>query len=277
MTWDEDGRLQSVIDNGGQPTTFKYDGDTNRVVKKGEHRRRNALHQPVVRGGARAELEADLRGHHAHRDQARDLAHRRGLRAGRQEPQGGRAIFLPPGPFGEHGLRHRRHRRGLAAPGDTSRSARPGSTRSPTILRVRYRFTGQELDQETRAVLLRGDGISIRRTSPRGRARIRRSERCISTRAKPSARRLSRSLATAWRTLALRRRGPGAAPTSPRNLNGFGYSSPGPGQVSPTETGRWSSYPSSWVMSGTPIRGLPPTRPIKSTKTSRAVRTRLPS
>ena len=35
MTWDEDGRLQSVIDNGGQPTTFKYDGDTNRVVKKG--------------------------------------------------------------------------------------------------------------------------------------------------------------------------------------------------------------------------------------------------
>ena len=35
MTWDEDGRLQSVIDNAGQPTTFKYDGDTNRVVKKG--------------------------------------------------------------------------------------------------------------------------------------------------------------------------------------------------------------------------------------------------
>ena len=34
MTWDEDGRLQSVIDNAGQPTTFKYDGDTNRVVKK---------------------------------------------------------------------------------------------------------------------------------------------------------------------------------------------------------------------------------------------------
>ena len=35
MVWDEDDRLQSVTDNGGQPTTFKYDGDTNRVVKKG--------------------------------------------------------------------------------------------------------------------------------------------------------------------------------------------------------------------------------------------------
>ena len=35
MVWDEDGRLQSVTDNNGQPTTFKYDGDTNRVVKKG--------------------------------------------------------------------------------------------------------------------------------------------------------------------------------------------------------------------------------------------------
>ena len=35
MVWDEDGRLQSVTDNAGQPTTFKYDGDTNRVVKKG--------------------------------------------------------------------------------------------------------------------------------------------------------------------------------------------------------------------------------------------------
>ena len=35
MTWDEDGRLQSVTDNSMQPTTFKYDGDTNRVVKKG--------------------------------------------------------------------------------------------------------------------------------------------------------------------------------------------------------------------------------------------------
>jgi RHS repeat-associated protein len=35
MVWDEDDRLQSVTDNNGQPTTFKYDGDTNRVVKKG--------------------------------------------------------------------------------------------------------------------------------------------------------------------------------------------------------------------------------------------------
>ena len=35
MVWDEDNRLQSVTDNAGQPTTFKYDGDTNRVVKKG--------------------------------------------------------------------------------------------------------------------------------------------------------------------------------------------------------------------------------------------------
>ena len=35
MVWDEDGRLQSVTDNSMQPTTFKYDGDTNRVVKKG--------------------------------------------------------------------------------------------------------------------------------------------------------------------------------------------------------------------------------------------------
>ena len=35
MVWDEDNRLQSVTDNSGQPTTFKYDGDTNRVVKKG--------------------------------------------------------------------------------------------------------------------------------------------------------------------------------------------------------------------------------------------------
>ena len=35
MVRDEDGRLQSVTDNSMQPTTFKYDGDTNRVVKKG--------------------------------------------------------------------------------------------------------------------------------------------------------------------------------------------------------------------------------------------------
>jgi RHS repeat-associated protein len=35
MVWNEDGRLQQVTDNSGQPTTFKYDGDTNRVVKKG--------------------------------------------------------------------------------------------------------------------------------------------------------------------------------------------------------------------------------------------------
>ena len=35
MVWDEDNRLQQVTDSSGQPTTFKYDGDTNRVVKKG--------------------------------------------------------------------------------------------------------------------------------------------------------------------------------------------------------------------------------------------------
>ena len=29
--WDEDERLQSVTDNSGQPTTFKYDDGTNRV------------------------------------------------------------------------------------------------------------------------------------------------------------------------------------------------------------------------------------------------------
>jgi RHS repeat-associated protein len=35
MVWDEDDRLQSVTDNSGQPTTFKYDDNTNRVIKKG--------------------------------------------------------------------------------------------------------------------------------------------------------------------------------------------------------------------------------------------------
>ena len=35
MVWDEDNRLQSVTDSSGQPTTFKYDDGTNRVVKKG--------------------------------------------------------------------------------------------------------------------------------------------------------------------------------------------------------------------------------------------------
>ena len=35
MVWDEDDRLQSVTDSSQQPTTFKYDDGTNRVVKKG--------------------------------------------------------------------------------------------------------------------------------------------------------------------------------------------------------------------------------------------------
>ena len=35
MVWDEDNRLQSVTDSSQQPTTFKYDDGTNRVVKKG--------------------------------------------------------------------------------------------------------------------------------------------------------------------------------------------------------------------------------------------------
>ena len=35
MVWDEDNRLQQVTDSSGQPTTFKYDDGTNRVVKKG--------------------------------------------------------------------------------------------------------------------------------------------------------------------------------------------------------------------------------------------------
>ena len=116
MVWDEDGRLQSVTDNVGAAHHLQI---RRRHQPRGQEGRgrRDALHQPVVRGRAWAELEADLRRDHAHRDQARDLAHRRGLRAGRQEPQGGRAILLPPGPSGEHRLRHRRHRRGLPAPG----------------------------------------------------------------------------------------------------------------------------------------------------------------
>ncbi len=35
IVWDEDNRMQSVTDSSAQPTTFKYDDDTNRVVKKG--------------------------------------------------------------------------------------------------------------------------------------------------------------------------------------------------------------------------------------------------
>ncbi len=35
IVWDEDDRMQSVTDSSAQPTTFKYDDNTNRVVKKG--------------------------------------------------------------------------------------------------------------------------------------------------------------------------------------------------------------------------------------------------
>ncbi len=35
IVWDEDNRMQSVTDSSAQPTTFKYDDNTNRVVKKG--------------------------------------------------------------------------------------------------------------------------------------------------------------------------------------------------------------------------------------------------
>ena len=40
IVWDEDDRMQSVTDSSAQPTTFKYDDDTNRVVKKGAAARR---------------------------------------------------------------------------------------------------------------------------------------------------------------------------------------------------------------------------------------------
>jgi RHS repeat-associated protein len=36
MIWDEDNRLQEVKDSGRQVARFKYDADTNRVVKRGE-------------------------------------------------------------------------------------------------------------------------------------------------------------------------------------------------------------------------------------------------
>ncbi len=79
--------------------------------------RRDALYQPVVRRGLGPELEAGLRRANPHRHQARAVPLRRGLRHGGEEPHRGLPVLLPPRSSWLDRLRHRRHGRGLPAPG----------------------------------------------------------------------------------------------------------------------------------------------------------------
>ena len=156
MVWDEDGRLQSVIDNDGQPTTFKYDGDTNRVVKKGAGGETLYINPWYVAALGRNSKQI-FAGTHAHRDQARNLRPPgEGYGPGAKNLKEVAQYFYHQDHLGSTGF-------ATDATGEVWQHLEYfpfGETWVDEVsddTRVRYRFTGQELDQETKLYYLRGE------------------------------------------------------------------------------------------------------------------------
>ena len=116
MVWDEDNRLQQVTDSSQQPTTFKYDDGTNRVVKKGSGGETLYINPWYVAALGRNSKQI-FAGATRIVTKLEQFPSRRGLRHGGQEPHLVLSVFLSPGSSGQHRLRHRRHRRGVPAPG----------------------------------------------------------------------------------------------------------------------------------------------------------------
>ena len=136
MVWDEDERLQSVTDNAGQPTTFKYDGDTNRVVKKGAGgetlyinpwyvaalgRNSKQIFAGTTRIATKLEISPTGEGYGPGAKNLKEVAQ----------------YFYHQDHLGSTGF-------ATDATGETWVDEVSDDTRVP------YRFTGQELDQETR-------------------------------------------------------------------------------------------------------------------------------
>ena len=214
MTWDEDGRLQSVTDNGGQPTTFKYDGDTNRVVKKGAGGEtlyinpwyvaalgRNS--KQVFAGGTRiaTKLEISPTGE--------------GYGPGAKNLKEVSQYFYHQDHLGSTGF-------ATDATGEVWQHLEYfpfGETWVNEVsddLRVRYRFTGQEFDQETKPYY-----HGARYYDPKTSAWQNPEPALGMFLNAGKAQEALPSLANEWRTNLI---GAGMGGMfDPRNLNGFGY------------------------------------------------------
>ena len=160
MTWDEDGRLQSVIDNAGQPTTFKYDGDTNRVVKKGaggETLYINPWYVAALGRNSKQIFAGTTRIVTSSRSRPPARATGRAPRTSRRSRNisttrtiwGARAS--PPTPPARSG-----------STWSTSRSAKPGSTRSPTMPACRIGSQGRSSTRRHGSITT-GQDITTRR------------------------------------------------------------------------------------------------------------------